>query len=61
MSEGGSQDMDQPEIDPSVRQVICNGTSMPIDEVEAKLDKGNIQEAESALQDGLSLNSEVKL
>lgn len=54
------QDMDEFEIDPSVRQVVCNGVSLKTDEVEAKLDQGNIQEAESALRDGLSLSSEVE-
>lgn len=45
--------------DPSVRQFVANGVSMQTSEVEAKLDEGNIQEAESALRDGLSLNFEV--
>jgi hypothetical protein len=30
-------------------------------EIEAKLDEGNIQEAESSLREGLSLNFEVSL
>lgn len=44
--------------DPSCRQFVANGVSMNTNEVEAKLDEGNIQEAESALRDGLSLNFE---
>lgn len=43
----------------SVREVHANGSSMVATEVEAKLDEGNIQEAESALREGLSLNFEV--
>ncbi|PIN24754.1 putative calmodulin-binding protein [Handroanthus impetiginosus] len=58
MSEGESADLAQLENDPSVREVIANGVSMKTNEVEAKLDEGNIQEAESALRDGLSLNFE---
>lgn len=45
--------------DSSDRQFVANGVSMETREVEAKLDEGNIQEAESALRDGLSLNFEV--
>lgn len=45
--------------DSSVRQFVANGVTMETREVEAKLDEGNIQEAESALRDGLSLNFEV--
>ncbi|KAH6771794.1 tetratricopeptide repeat protein [Perilla frutescens var. frutescens] len=44
--------------DPPGRQFVANGISMKTNEVEAKLDEGNIQEAESALRDGLSLNFE---
>ncbi|KAJ0984749.1 hypothetical protein J5N97_003105 [Dioscorea zingiberensis] len=40
------------------REVSVNGLSMKACEVEAKLDQGNIEEAESVLRDGLSLNSE---
>lgn len=43
----------------TIREVCANGSSMATAEVEAKLDEGNIQEAESALRDGLSLNFEV--
>ncbi|XP_050228690.1 protein NPG1 [Mercurialis annua] len=41
-----------------VREVSANGISMKITDVEAKLDEGNIQEAESSLREGLSLNFE---
>lgn len=43
----------------SVREVLINGLTMKAAEVEAKLDEGNIQEAESSLREGLSLNYEV--
>ena len=42
-----------------VRKVSANGVSMKTTEVEAKLDQGNIQEAEASLREGLSLNFEV--
>ncbi|KAL5710772.1 Protein npg1 [Ranunculus cassubicifolius] len=42
----------------SVREVCANGLSMKTTLVEAKLDQGNIQEAESSLREGLSLNFE---
>ncbi|KZV16366.1 tetratricopeptide repeat protein 7A [Dorcoceras hygrometricum] len=58
MSEGESPDWTQFEGDPSVRQVSVNGVCMRTTIVEAKLDEGNIQEAESALTSGLSLNFE---
>ncbi|KAF3956949.1 hypothetical protein CMV_017982 [Castanea mollissima] len=41
-----------------VREVSANGISMKTTEVEAKLDQGNIQEAEASLREGLSLNFE---
>ncbi|KAJ4976518.1 hypothetical protein NE237_001624 [Protea cynaroides] len=41
-----------------VREVCANGLSMKTSEVEAKLDEGNILEAESSLREGLSLNFE---
>uniref|UniRef100_A0A2P2PJQ1 Uncharacterized protein n=1 Tax=Rhizophora mucronata TaxID=61149 RepID=A0A2P2PJQ1_RHIMU len=41
-----------------VREVCANGICMKTTEVEAKLDEGNIQEAESSLREGLSLNFE---
>lgn len=41
------------------REFRANGNSMKTAEVEAKLDEGNIQEAESSLREGLSLNFEV--
>ncbi|KAL6556278.1 Protein npg1 [Orobanche gracilis] len=58
MSEGESPELAEFENDPSVRQVVANGICMRTNVVEAKLDEGNIQEAESALRDGLSLNFE---
>ncbi|KAL0395239.1 UNVERIFIED_CONTAM: protein NPG1 [Sesamum latifolium] len=58
MAEGESADLAQLENDPSVRQLVANGARMRTNVVEAKLDEGNIQEAESALREGLSLNSE---
>ncbi|TKY70129.1 Tetratricopeptide repeat protein 7A [Spatholobus suberectus] len=42
----------------SVREFHANGSRMSASEVEAKLDQGNIQEAEAALREGLSLNFE---
>ncbi|XP_058736985.1 protein NPG1-like [Vicia villosa] len=41
-----------------VREFCANGSCMNTKEVEAKLDEGNIQDAETALQEGLSLSSE---
>lgn len=58
MVEGEPEDSGQLENDPSVRQVCANGICMGTTVVEAKLDEGNIQEAESALREGLSLNFE---
>ncbi|KAL0331476.1 UNVERIFIED_CONTAM: protein NPG1 [Sesamum angustifolium] len=58
MADGESADLAQLENDPSVRQVVANGARMRTNVVEAKLDEGNIQEAESALREGLSLNFE---
>lgn len=43
----------------SVREVCANGNCMKTTEVEAKLDQGNIQDAETALREGLSLSFEV--
>ena len=47
--------------DMKVREFCANGSCIKTAEVEAMLDEGNIQEAESALREGLSLNSEVSL
>lgn len=44
-----------------VREFSANGIRMETTEVEAKLDQGNIEEAESSLREGLSLNFEVCL
>ncbi|XP_044465038.1 protein NPG1-like isoform X2 [Mangifera indica] len=41
-----------------VREFSANGIRMETTEVEAKLDQGNIEEAESSLREGLSLNFE---
>lgn len=60
MSGGQSSGPAQADKDPSIRQFVANGVSMQTNEVEAKLDEGNIQEAESALRDGLSLSFEVR-
>ncbi|CAK7346624.1 unnamed protein product [Dovyalis caffra] len=56
----GSQSADSSEHEdqPSSREVWANGICMKTSEVEAKLDEGNIQEAESSLREGLSLNFE---
>ena len=54
MDSGGyEQDMDS-------REVCANGVCMKTTDAEAKLDEGNIQEAESSLREGLSLNFEVR-
>ncbi|TKY58470.1 Tetratricopeptide repeat protein 7B [Spatholobus suberectus] len=42
----------------TVREFCANGSCMKATEVEAKLDEGNIQEAEAALREGLSINFE---
>ncbi|CAL9082094.1 unnamed protein product [Musa acuminata var. zebrina] len=52
--DGGEED----EMSVKEREVSVNGFSMKTSEVEAKLDDGNIQEAESSLREGLSLNYE---
>lgn len=56
----GSQSMgsNDHEEEPGDREFCANGISMKTAEVEAKLDEGNIQEAESSLREGLSLNFE---
>lgn len=59
MLEGEPEDSGQLENDPSVRQVCANGICMGTTVLEAKLDEGNIQEAEATLREGLSLNFEV--
>ncbi|XP_060169077.1 protein NPG1 [Lycium barbarum] len=58
MSGSESAELGQADVDQSVRQICANGISMQTNVVEAKLDEGNIQEAESALREGLSLNFE---
>ncbi|XVF58493.1 hypothetical protein PTKIN_Ptkin07bG0070400 [Pterospermum kingtungense] len=42
----------------AVREFCANGVSMSTADVEAKLDQGNIEEAESSLREGCSLNFE---
>lgn len=49
------------EAEMMVREFCANGVCMKATDVEAKLDEGNIQEAESSLREGLSLNFEVGL
>lgn len=48
------------ELETVSREVYSNGVSFETTDVEAKLDEGNIQEAESSLREGLALNFEVK-
>ncbi|KAH9791438.1 protein NPG1 [Citrus sinensis] len=55
MADSGEYEGDD---DGSVRELCANGACMKAAEVEAKLDEGNIQEAESSLREGLSLNFE---
>ncbi|PWA75744.1 Tetratricopeptide-like helical [Artemisia annua] len=40
------------------RKICANGSCVQTDDIEAKLDSGNIDEAEADLREGLSLNSE---
>ncbi|KAM3307975.1 protein NPG1 [Capsicum chacoense] len=58
MSGNESPELGKADVDPSVRQVCANGICMETNVVEAILDEGNIQEAESALREGLSLKFE---
>ncbi|OVA05937.1 Tetratricopeptide repeat [Macleaya cordata] len=58
MLKSQSRESSELENDMEVREVHVNGLSMKTSEVEAKLDEGNIQEAESSLREGLSLNFE---
>lgn len=53
-----SADSSEHEDQTPSREVWANGICMKTSEVEAKLDEGNIQEAESSLREGLSLNFE---
>lgn len=41
------------------RKICANGSCVQTDAIEAKLDSGNIDEAEADLRQGLSLDSEV--
>ncbi|KAJ8899700.1 hypothetical protein K2173_019398 [Erythroxylum novogranatense] len=56
----GSQSEESGEHDQQtvVLEVCANGVCMKTTDVEAKLDEGNIQEAETSLREGLSLNFE---
>ncbi|XP_059664868.1 protein NPG1 [Cornus florida] len=54
----GSAEWRENENAMAVREVCANGLCMKTAEVEAKLDDGNINEAESSLREGLSLNFE---
>ncbi|GLT94053.1 hypothetical protein SLE2022_118150 [Rubroshorea leprosula] len=58
MVEGRSEEPSVDADEPGVRELYANGICMKTSEVEAKLDEGNIQEAESSLREGLSLNYE---
>ncbi|CAN1152744.1 Protein NPG1 [Linum perenne] len=42
-----------------VREFCSNGACVKAEELEAKLDNGNIEEVESSLREGLSLNLEA--
>ncbi|KAH9617394.1 hypothetical protein KSS87_015479 [Heliosperma pusillum] len=58
MSQSRVSNSSDHEDEKTEREFYANGTFMKTAEIEAKLDEGNIQEAESSLRDGLSLNSE---
>ncbi|XP_074307723.1 protein NPG1 [Silene latifolia] len=58
MSQSTMSNCSDHEEEKTEREFYANGTFMKTAEIEAKLDEGNIQEAESSLRDGLSLNSE---
>lgn len=60
LSPVGGESEKEEEVGMAVREVCANGLCMKTTEVEAKLDEGNIQEAESSLREGLSLNFEVQ-
>ncbi|XP_076932169.1 protein NPG1-like [Bidens hawaiensis] len=45
-------------VEKDERKICANGGCVLIDTIEAKLNAGNINQAESALREGLSLNSE---
>lgn len=60
MAGSQSSDSSENEEQTQVRELCANGICMKTTEVEAKLDEGNIEEAESSLREGLQLNFEVK-
>jgi len=43
----------------TIREICGNGSCMKVTELEAKLDAGNVEEAEATLRNGLSISSEV--
>lgn len=47
------------QLEKDERKICANGGCVLTDTIEAKLNAGNIDQAESALREGLSLNSEV--
>ncbi|OAY60689.1 protein NPG1 [Manihot esculenta] len=58
MAGSQSSDSSENEEQTQVRELCANGICMKTTEVEAKLDEGNIEEAESSLREGLQLNFE---
>lgn len=54
-----SEESIEPEATMSTRQISMNGSSIDTSNIERKLDEGNVEEAESALCEALSLNSQV--
>jgi len=61
MSDEQSESLNDHEEEKGEPEFRANGNSVKIVEVEAKLDNGHIEEAESLLLEGLSINSEVNL
>ncbi|XAR62417.1 hypothetical protein NMG60_11017162 [Bertholletia excelsa] len=57
-SESPERGEDEEEVGVAVREIRYNGQCMKAAEVEAKLNEGNIEAAESSLREGLSLNAE---
>ncbi|CAM8986460.1 unnamed protein product [Rhodiola kirilowii] len=55
--EAKTEEMTDTEPMPASREICINGVCIKTAEVEAKLDEGNIQEAESCIRQGLTLNS----
>jgi len=61
MSEEQPESLNDHEEEEGEPEFRANGNSVKIVEIEAKLDKGGIEEAESSLREGLSIKSEVNL